>query len=80
MQQYNYGNLLWKIKEKYKTKKAFCEASGITPRTLQNYLDGVTAMPSDFIEKTCGLLDIQSEEIGLYFFTPSAEKLTQVQT
>lgn len=80
MQKYNYGNFLWQIKEKYNTKKAFCEAAGITTKTLQNYLEGVTPMPADFIEKACQLLDIHPEEIGAYFFTPSAEKMTQGAT
>lgn len=78
--KYNYGNLTWKIKEKYGTKKAFCEALSISTRTLQNYLTGVTPMPADFIEKACDALDIHVFEIGAYFFTPCAEKMTQQKT
>jgi len=80
MQQYNYGNLLWKIREKYKTKTAFCEAAHISRRTFQNYVAGVTPMTADFIEKACELLDITPSEIGAYFFNPSAEKMTQSKT
>ena len=78
MQQYNYGNLLWKIREKFGTKKAFCEAAHISGRTFQNYVNGNTQMPADFIEKACELLDIHTTEIGAYFFNPSAEKVPQV--
>lgn len=73
----NYGLFLWRIDEKFKTKKAFCEAVGITTATLMNYTSGKNAMPSTFIAKACELLEIPTEEIGLYFFTCNEDFCTQ---
>lgn len=74
MKQYNYGNLIWKIKEKCGTQKAFCELTNISVSTLSNYLSGKTPMPADFIEEAVEVLGLSTGEIGLYFFNPSAEK------
>jgi len=74
MKRYNYGNLIWKIKEKCGTQKAFCEQTNISVSTLSNYLSGKTPMPADFIEDAVEVLGITTDEIGLYFFNPSAEK------
>ena len=77
MKEYNYGALTWRIKERFGTRKAFCEKMGISPNTLTNYLSGKTAMPSDFIEDASARIGIATEEIGFYFFNPIAEKTPQ---
>lgn len=66
--QNDYGQLLWRINQKFGTQKAFCEAADISTNTLKNYINGATAMPSTFIAKACELLEIPVEEIGFYFF------------
>lgn len=73
----NYGQLLWIIEKRYRTKKAFCEAAAVDVKTLQNYINGKTPMPTSFILKACELLSIPKDEIGFYFFTPDAGKRTQ---
>ena len=65
----NYSSLLWRIEKVFGTRKAFCEAIGISANTLSNYINGHTEMPSGFIEKACKVLKIPNEEIGFYFFT-----------
>lgn len=65
----NFSSLLWRIDKKFGTRKAFCEAVGISANTLTNYVNGHTEMPSGFIEKACDVLSIPKEEIGFYFFT-----------
>ena len=77
MKEYNYGALLWKIKDKFGTQKEFCKRVGISTATLYNYLSGRTPMPSDFIEDASARLGITTEEIGFYFFNPYAEKTPQ---
>ena len=69
----NYGPFLWRVDRKFGTQKAFCEAAGIAPNTLVNYINGTTPMPSTFIMKACELLDIKTEEIGFYFFKPDED-------
>lgn len=73
----NYGLLLWRIEKRYHTKKAFCEAAGISAKTFKSYIDGEFSMPSAFIARTCELLSIPTEEIGLYFFTADEGKSPQ---
>ena len=77
MKEYNYGALIWKIKDKFGTQKEFCKRMGISTSTLSNYLSRKTNMPSDFIEDASARLGITTEEIGLYFFNPCAEKTPQ---
>lgn len=77
MKEYNYGLLLWKIENKFGTRKEFCKKLGVSYSTFNNYMRGKTAMPASFIEKASTLLEIPTEEIGLYFFNPNAEKIPQ---
>lgn len=65
----NYSSLLWRIDKKFSTRKAFCDAIGISANTLSNYVNGHTGMTVSFIEKACEVLSIPKEEIGFYFFT-----------
>lgn len=69
----NYGPFLWRIKRKFGTQKAFCEAAGITEKSFNNYINGKSAMPSTLISKASELLDIPLQEIGFYFFRPDED-------
>lgn len=69
----NYAQLLWKIEKTFRTKKAFCTAIEIDPKTLKSYIDGENPMPATFISRACELLSIPKEEIGFYFFTPDGD-------
>lgn len=68
--KFNNEALLWRIDSRYQTRKAFCEAIGVTPRTFSNYMKSKNGFPAQFIIKAVELLEILPEEIGLYFFTP----------
>lgn len=65
--RYDYGAFLWKV-DSLGSRTSFCEKVGVTPVTFRNYINGNTSMPSTFIEKSCEILSIPKEEIGLYFF------------
>ena len=73
----NYALLLWKITQIFGTKKAFYQAAGVSSKTFDGYIKGKTAMPATFISRSCDLLSIPREEIGLYFFTPDAGQSPQ---
>lgn len=77
MSQLNYGSLLWEIDRKFETRKDFCQKIGISEPTLYRYLNGTSSMPSTVILKTCTVLSIPREEIGLYFFAPIVDESKQ---
>ena len=67
---FDFDKLIGRIVEKFKTRAAFAEAMGMRPVTLSERLNGKSGFRADEIPKAAKLLDIQTEEIGAYFFTP----------
>jgi len=67
---YNYAKLRGRIVEKYGSGRELAKALGITHVTLSRKLCGKSDFTIDDIENICGLLDIDKNDIGVYFFTP----------
>ncbi|MBP5728362.1 MAG: DUF739 family protein [Clostridia bacterium] len=67
--QFNYSKLKGRITEKCGTQKAFAELLGVTEGTLTSKLLGYTYFTQDEILRSMGILDIESDQVTLYFFT-----------
>ena len=63
-----FGKLREQIKIVFGTQKAFADAMGINPATLNAKLNSKGTWTLDEIEKAIGLLGISSNEIKEYFF------------
>lgn len=66
---YNYGKLLWKMKEKHITQEMLAAKIGLQAPTLSQKLNNKAKFKQTEISKICNVLDIKSIEIGQYFFT-----------
>lgn len=71
----DYSKLYGKIREVYKTQKAFGEAMGMSISAVNQRLSGNTQWTSPDIVKACELLGIPLSEAHLYFFTQKVEKI-----
>ena len=65
----SYAKLRGKIKEVFGTQERFAEAMEMDRSTLSLKLNGKGDWSSTEVEKACGLLGIQIEEVYAYFFT-----------
>ena len=63
-----FGKLREKIKVVFDTQKAFAEAMGMNPATLNAKLNSKVEWTLKEIEKAYILLDIPAESIQEYFF------------
>lgn len=63
-----FGRLKEKIKEVYRTQKAFADAIGINVATLNAKLNSKAKWDLEEIEKACDLLDISNDDMMSYFF------------
>ena len=70
---FNHSKVRGKIKEVFGTQAAFASALGISTATLSAKLNNEFQWKSSEIFKACELLEIDKEEIPLYFFTPKVE-------
>ena len=70
MPKMDYTELLKRIRDRGLTQKAVAERVGISEGQFCQKLAGRYAFKQSEIEKICGLLDISSNNIGAYFFTP----------
>lgn len=64
----DYSKLRGKIKEVYRTEKAFAEALGISTVSLSSKLNGIVQFTQREIDRSCELLDIPKRFIPVYFF------------
>lgn len=71
---YDYSELLGKIKAKYKTQKAFALALQINPCALSKKLNNHVDFTRQEMERACELLGIPLTEVYTYFFTPKVVK------
>ena len=65
---YDYGKLIGRITEKYRTRAAFASAIGMSEHTLSVKLSSKIAWKQSEILRACRLLEIPHGEIGDYFF------------
>lgn len=70
--EFDHSKLLGRIKEKFGSQDALAEYMGWSPSALSNRVNNKIHFDTDEIIKLCdpSCLDIQAEDIGLYFFTP----------
>lgn len=67
---YDYSKLLGKIKEKYKTHRAFAHAMEMNPCALSKKLNNRVDFTRVEIHRACELLGIPLIEVPIYFLTP----------
>ena len=67
---FDYSKLIGRIIEIFKTQTAFALAMGISEHSISMKLTGKRFWKQPEITKACEILNIEYEEIPLYFFTP----------
>lgn len=65
---FNYSKLKGKIKEKFGTQNSFAKHLGVSDRTLSLKLNSKRFFSQQEIIKISELLDINSNELQIYFF------------
>lgn len=65
---FEYNKLRGRIVEKYGTQAKFAQELGISSTAMSEKMTGKTTFSQRDIEKWRQLLDIDSEDIGKYFF------------
>lgn len=70
----SYAKLRGKIKELYGLQESFATAMGMDASTLSAKLNNKNPWKREEIEKACGLLGIDIEDVYIYFFTQKVEK------
>lgn len=68
--EFDFSKLLGRIIEKFGTRSAFAAAMGMAESALSNRLSGKIYFDADEIHRACQLLDIEPQDIPVYFFTP----------
>lgn len=67
---FDYSKLRGRMVEKYGSQTAFVRDFGVSENTFSQKMNHKVRFTSDDIMKITEMLDIPSEEIGVYFFTP----------
>lgn len=75
---FDYSKLKGRIVEKYGTIEQFSEAMGLSVNTISKYLNNKVPWKQTNINVAVRVLDIQPEEISLYFFTPTVQNIGQI--
>ena len=71
---FNYSKLRGRIREIYQTESNFAKSLGISSVSLSGKLNNKVGFSSTEIMKSLKLLDIDVEEVGLYFFDTTLKK------
>jgi len=66
---YDYSKLRGRIIERFGSQEAFAEVVNQTPTTISYKLNGKKPLTRNDIIEWAKVLEIPTEEIGLYFFT-----------
>lgn len=72
--QFDYSKLLGRIKERGFTQETLAKEVGMSKTTLNLKLNNKANFTTPEIEKIRRVLLIETEEIGVYFFTPRVQK------
>lgn len=67
---FDHSKLLGRITEKFGSQRALALQVEWSPSALSNRLNNKSHFDTDEITTLCTCLDIEPEEIGVYFFTP----------
>ena len=68
-EEFDYSRLLGKIVEKFNTREKFATAMNLSADSISDKLNNKTIWKQSDIDKATYLLNIDTTEIGLYFFT-----------
>jgi hypothetical protein len=68
--QFDFSKLRGRIVEKFGTLERFAEAGGHSKGWISNRMNNVVPWDGQEIDEACEMLDINPEEIPVYFFTP----------
>ena len=70
--EFDFSRLKGRITEKFGSSKALAEYLQMTPTALSRRLNNITPFQPEDIHAMCAqdCLDIDSRDIGVYFFTP----------
>ena len=71
---FNYSKLKGKIKEKYDRQDLFADNLGISSVSLSAKLNNKVQFTQQEILRSCELLDIEQDEVHLYFFALSVKE------
>lgn len=74
---FDYSKLRGRIVEKYGSLESFSSAVDLSVNTVSKYLNNKVPWKQTNINAAVRALDIQPEEISVYFFTPSVQNLEQ---
>lgn len=70
---FNYSKLAGRIKEKFGTQSNFAKAMGLSERSLSLKMNNRMPWKQTEILKASELLDIDTEQVHLYFFTEKVQ-------
>ena len=65
---YDYSRLRGRIREKVGTESQFASKIGVNPATLSSKLNGRSMFSQEEIARSVAALDIDPEDISIYFF------------
>ena len=71
------NKLRGRMVEIFGSQTAFCETVGCSKSFVSLYLQGKTSLSQDTIAKWSKALDIPSDELDAYFFTPKVHETEQ---
>lgn len=74
MPEMDYSKLIGRAAEFGYTQKAIAEKIGVSESHFCQKLNGNYSFKQKEIRDICEVLEIASDEIGIYFFTPKVEK------
>jgi len=72
---YKYSKLKGLIIERFNSQRLFAKSLGISEKSLSLKLHSKRPWRQSEIERSCDILDIEKEEIGVYFFYLSSSVL-----
>lgn len=77
---FDYSKLKGRIVEKFKTQSKFAAINQLSDRSMSLKLNNGIGLSQDEILKWCRLLEIETGEIPVYFFTQKVSKMKPVET
>ena len=75
-EEFDYSRLLGKIVEKFNTREKFATAMNLSADSISDKLNNKTIWKQSDIDKATYLLNIDTTEIGLYFFYKKSSNIT----
>ena len=80
MPEMDYSKLIGRTAEFGYTQKALAEKIGLSESHFCQKINGHYSFKQNEIRSICEVLEIASDEIGLYFFTPKVKKTLPMES